>query len=125
MVAMMGGWEKVGEWAGPDYFPPYGGDEAFAAMCRALNEQGDRAFTFGLSGFKLLIRRHIPKSVRSRSWRSITARGRNTGKTTSIPPRWMKTACLIWALRWIRGTAFMPTPAPPRTGDEADLRRFL
>lgn len=62
MVAMMGGWEKVGEWAGPDYFPPYGGDEAFAAMCRALNEQGDRAFTFGLSGFKLLIRRHIPKS---------------------------------------------------------------
>lgn len=61
-VAMMCGWEKIGEWAGPDYFPPYGGDARFARMCRRLAEQGDRAFTFGLSGMKLLIRRHVPKS---------------------------------------------------------------
>ncbi len=62
VVAMMCGWEKVGEWAGPDYFPPYGGDSRFAEMCRALKEDGNRAFPFGLSGLKLLIRRHQPKS---------------------------------------------------------------
>lgn len=62
MVAMMCGWEKVGEWAGPDYFPPYGGDERFARMCARLKAQGNRAFPFGLSGIKLLIRRHVPKS---------------------------------------------------------------
>ena len=39
MVAMMCGWEKVGEWAGPDYFPPYGGDERFQKMCEKLNIQ--------------------------------------------------------------------------------------
>ena len=61
-VAMMCGWEKIGEWAGPDYFPPYGGDARFARMCRWIAEQGDRTFTFGLSGMKLLIRRHVPKS---------------------------------------------------------------
>ena len=31
-------------------------------MCRRIAEQGDRTFTFGLSGMKLLIRRHVPKS---------------------------------------------------------------
>lgn len=62
MVAMMCGWEKVGEWAGPDYFPPYGGDERFARMCGELNRDGNRAFTFGLSGIKLLVRRHVPKA---------------------------------------------------------------
>lgn len=62
MVAMMCGWEKVGEWAGPDYFPPYGGDERFQKMCEKLKEDGNRAFTFGLSGIKLLVRRHQPLS---------------------------------------------------------------
>lgn len=62
MVAMMCGWEKIGEWAGPDYFPPYGGDERFKKMCDQLIRDGNRPFTFGLSGIKLLVRRHQPKA---------------------------------------------------------------
>ena len=62
MVAMMCGWEKVGEWAAPDYFPLYGGKERFARMCAELKKDGTRPFTFGLSGVKLLVRRHQPKS---------------------------------------------------------------
>jgi hypothetical protein len=59
LVAMMCGWEKIGEWAGPDYFPPYGGHERFWRMCRALRKLGIRPFPFGLSGLKLLLRRKI------------------------------------------------------------------
>ena len=43
-------------------FSACGGDARFARMCRRIAEQGDRTFTFGLSGMKLLIRRHVPKS---------------------------------------------------------------
>lgn len=62
IVAMMCGWEKTGEWAGPDYFPLYGGKEKFQHMCSDLIRNGDIPFTFGLSGLKLLIRRHRTKS---------------------------------------------------------------
>lgn len=58
LVAMMVGWEKHGEWLGPDYFPPYGG-ENFAEMCRALRRKGMYPFPFGLSGLKLPIRKRI------------------------------------------------------------------
>lgn len=61
MVAMMCGWEKIGEWAGPDYLPPYGGKQRFKEMCGLLRKDGNKAFTFGLSGLKLLIRRRIAK----------------------------------------------------------------
>jgi len=59
MVAMMCGWEKLGEWTGPDYFPPYGGESRFRNMCRSLHENGIYAFPFGLSGMKLPIRKKI------------------------------------------------------------------
>jgi len=62
MVAMMCGWEKIGEWAGPDYFPPYGGEERFKKMCDGIKRDGNKAFTFGLSGLKLLIRRRKTKA---------------------------------------------------------------
>lgn len=58
MVAMMCGWEKVGEWVGPDYFPPYG-REKFKRMCERIKGQGIRPFPFGLSGLKLPIRKLI------------------------------------------------------------------
>jgi len=61
MVAMMCGWEKLGEWTGPDYFPPYGGEERFAGMCHELRKQNIRIFPFGLSGLKLPIRKKISK----------------------------------------------------------------
>ena len=61
-VAMMGGWEQIGEWTGPEYFPPYGGDERFARMCRRLKENGVKPFPFGLSGLKLAIRKKIPRN---------------------------------------------------------------
>jgi hypothetical protein len=62
LVAMMCGWEKIGEWTGPDYFPPYGGDQRFRRMCERLKERGFRPFPFGLSGLKLPVRKKIPAS---------------------------------------------------------------
>ncbi len=62
IVAMMCGWEKIGEWAGPDYFPPFGGEKRFQNMCQKLKADGNIPFTFGLSGLKLLIRRHRTKT---------------------------------------------------------------
>lgn len=62
IVAMMCGWERIGEWTGPEYFPPYGGDERFARMCRTLKEKGIKPFPFGLSGLKLAIRKKIPRN---------------------------------------------------------------
>lgn len=62
MVAMMCGWEKIGEWAGPDYFPPYGGNKRFSDMCSQISNDGNKPFTFALSGLKLLIRRRRTKS---------------------------------------------------------------
>ena len=62
IVAMMCGWEKIGEWAGPDYFPPFGGERRFRNMCGRLMRNGEIPFTFGLSGLKILIRRHRTKS---------------------------------------------------------------
>ena len=64
MVAMMCGWEKIGEWAGPDYFPPYGGTRRFKKMCKALLSRGHRIFPFAMSGLKLLLRRRISKCGR-------------------------------------------------------------
>lgn len=61
MVAMMCGWEKLGEWVGPDYFPPYGGEEGFKRLCEALKKEGIKSFPFGLSGLKLPLRRMIGK----------------------------------------------------------------
>ena len=61
MVAMMCGWEKLGEWTGPDYFPPYGGEKRFADMCDELRNKNIRVFPFGLSGMKLPIRKKISK----------------------------------------------------------------
>ncbi len=48
---MMMSWEKHGAWVTPDYFPPFGGQEAFTAVTRQLHQQGDRAMVF-LSGLK-------------------------------------------------------------------------
>ncbi len=56
IVAMMTGWEKHGEWLGPDYFPLFGG-EKMKTMCRTLKENGVITFHFGLSGLKLCIRK--------------------------------------------------------------------
>lgn len=53
---------KIGEWAGPDYFPPFGGERRFRNMCGRLMRNGEIPFTFGLSGLKILIRRHRTKS---------------------------------------------------------------
>jgi hypothetical protein len=58
LVAMMCGWEKIGEWIGPDYFPPYG-EDLFKEMCIKLKEAGIHPFPFGLSGLKLPIRKKI------------------------------------------------------------------
>ena len=60
IVAMMTGWEKHGEWLGPDYFPLFGGNK-MKDMCKALKESGVIPFHFGLSGLKLCIRKRRGK----------------------------------------------------------------
>lgn len=42
-------WEKLDTWTTPDYFPPLGGEQAFAAMTQELHAQGGRTMVF-LSG---------------------------------------------------------------------------
>ena len=59
MAAMMCGWEKHGEWVGPDYFPPYGGERRFRQLCTSLKQEKIFPFPFGLSGLKLPIRKLI------------------------------------------------------------------
>lgn len=75
IVAMMCGWEKIGEWAGPDYFPPFGGEKRFQKMCGKLTDSGNIPFAFGLSGLKLLIRRHRTKAG-GESWLALDYDGR-------------------------------------------------
>jgi hypothetical protein len=48
-VAMLMAWEKLGAWIGPDYLPPYGGDDQFRQTCDALRQDGNRAMVY-LSG---------------------------------------------------------------------------
>ena len=49
VTALIMSWEKLDSWTTPDYFPPYGGEEGFAAATRALHADGHRAMVF-LSG---------------------------------------------------------------------------
>jgi len=51
-------WEKLDSWTTPDYFPPYGGQEAFAAMTRELHAQGHRTMVF-LSGLRWTLRKDL------------------------------------------------------------------
>ncbi len=48
---MLMAWEKRGAWVTPDYFPPFGGTEAFRAITSKLHAHGHRALVF-LSGLK-------------------------------------------------------------------------
>ncbi len=48
---MLMAWEKRGPWVTPDYFPPFGGADAFRAAVSGLHARGHRALVF-LSGLK-------------------------------------------------------------------------
>lgn len=61
VVAMMTGWEKYGEWLGPDYFPLFGG-ERMKNLCMELKAMDVIPFHFGLSGLKLCIRKKRGKN---------------------------------------------------------------
>ena len=41
LVAVAFNWEKNGPWYGPDYYPPFGGEEAFRRMAEKLHQRGD------------------------------------------------------------------------------------
>lgn len=53
---MLMSWEKHGPWITPDYFPPFGGEEAFSAATSALRAKGHRTFLF-LSGLNWTLRK--------------------------------------------------------------------
>jgi hypothetical protein len=46
---MLMSWEKHGPWVAPDYFPPFGGEAAFAGAAQGLRAKGHHALVF-LSG---------------------------------------------------------------------------
>ena len=51
-------WEQLDTWATPDYFPPYGGQNAFAAATRQLHDRGHRTMVF-LSGLHWTLHKHM------------------------------------------------------------------
>jgi len=51
-------WEKLDTWTTPDYFPPYGGEDRFAALTRELHTRGDRTMVF-LSGLHWTLRKEL------------------------------------------------------------------
>ena len=51
-------WEKLDTWTTPDYFPPFGGDEAFTAATEALHKRGHRTMVF-LSGLHWTLRKEM------------------------------------------------------------------
>lgn len=53
---MLMAWEKKGPWITPDYFPPFGGEQAFKAATAELHAKGHRALVF-LSGLKWTLRK--------------------------------------------------------------------
>ena len=58
VVAMLMSWEKLGAWIGPDYFPPYGGDDRFRQTCDAIQQDGNRAMVY-LSGLHWVLEKTI------------------------------------------------------------------
>ena len=51
-------WEKLDTWTTPDYFPPLGGEQAFAAMTQELHAQGGRTMVF-LSGLHWTLHKRL------------------------------------------------------------------
>lgn len=49
ITCLITSWEKLDTWVTPDYFPPFGGENEFAAMTQELHARGHRTMVF-LSG---------------------------------------------------------------------------
>ena len=54
---MLMAWEKRGAWVTPDYFPPFGGAEAFRSATSQLHAHGHRTLVF-LSGLKWTLQKN-------------------------------------------------------------------
>lgn len=55
IVACAFGWEKNGDWIGPDYFPPVNGESYYIDLARRLKERGDHMQVF-TSGFRWAVK---------------------------------------------------------------------
>ncbi|MBC7288376.1 MAG: hypothetical protein H5T86_10095, partial [Armatimonadetes bacterium] len=73
VCAMIMAWEKHGPWITPDYFPPFGGEDAFRRATAAILANGDATLVF-LSGLKWTLERSSPAYD---GWSSFEARGRD------------------------------------------------
>ncbi len=71
---MLMAWEKQGPWVTPDYFPPFGGAEAFRAAASRLHARGHRTLVF-LSGLKWTLRKSV-KGTRIDDRAEFDRRGR-------------------------------------------------
>lgn len=58
-------WEKWDTWVTPDYFPPFGGETAFAAVTKALHDRGHRTMVF-LSGLHWTLHKDLAGPDRPR-----------------------------------------------------------
>lgn len=58
ITCLITSWEKWDTWVTPDYFPPFGGEGAFAAATKALHDRGHRAMVF-LSGLHWTLRKDM------------------------------------------------------------------
>ncbi len=66
VCAMIMAWEKQGPWVTPDYFPPFGGEEAFRKATQAVLAQGDHTLVF-LSGLKWTLEKTRDSDYSSRA----------------------------------------------------------
>lgn len=58
VTGLVTSWEKRGTWVAPDYFPPLGGELAFADMLRTLRAEGHRSMVF-LSGLHWTLEKQV------------------------------------------------------------------
>ena len=59
---MLMAWEKHGAWVTPDYFPPFGGADAFRAATSELHARGHRTLVF-LSGLKWTLQKNTKGGI--------------------------------------------------------------
>ncbi|MCX7885688.1 MAG: DUF6259 domain-containing protein [Verrucomicrobiae bacterium] len=92
VTMMLMGWEKLGPWVTPDYFPPFGGETAFRAATTALRAGGHHSLVF-LSGLKWTLQKRGRSDA---GWIDQTEQFEQRGaasaicSTNGLPQRWGK-----------------------------------
>jgi len=92
VTMMLMSWEKRGPWVTPDYFPPFGGEDAFQSVTRALHAKGHHTLVF-LSGLKWTLRKQSrPDAEMLDDTAAFEQRGAASAicGTNGVPQHWGK-----------------------------------